>query len=179
MQTRFYRLPAAVRALIIGVLSSAAIFGVMSYLSFSGSASDTHLPLIGRLLIATIAGMLAGAVGVVLGDQRMRRTYGSIDQALTYSRALRTGELPTQIEPAEWQGWLATSRQSNKWALTGIGVFALLAVLQSLEHDWMSTAMFALFAIFEAAAMFLMRRRIARLKAAVRQRAEEQSLGLP
>jgi hypothetical protein len=173
MQTWFYRLPATVRALVIGGLSSAAIFGVMSLYT----DSDTRESVIGRLVVSTIVGMLSGAVGVVWGDRRMQRVFGSTEQALTYTRAFRTGELPADIDPAAWQRWLAISRQSARWTPAGVGVFAVLAVLQSLNHEWRLAAMFALLALWEAALMLVLRRRIARLAAAVGQHASGQSLG--
>jgi len=177
MQTWFYRLPATARALVIGVLSSAAIFGVMSLYSDSGPWGDTRESVIGRLVMSTIVGMLTGAVGVVWGDRRMDRLYGSTEQALTYTRALRTGELPGQIDPVAWQRWLVVSRQANRWAPASVGVFVVLAVLQSLSHEWTPAAVFALLAIWEAAVVLVLRRRVARLAAAVGQRAAEQSLG--
>jgi len=170
MQTWFYRLPAAVRALIIGVLSAAAIFGVMSLYTVSAPWGDTRESVIARLVVSTIAGMLTGAVGVVLGGQRMHRIYGSTDQAIRYSRALRSGELPTDIEPATWQRWLAASSQSNRWAPSAVGVFAVLAVLHSLDHKSMLAALFALFATWQAVVALVLRRRIARLTAAVGRR---------
>jgi hypothetical protein len=179
MQSWFYRLPALARALVIGVLSSAAIFGVMSLYTDSAGWGDTRESVIARLVVSTIVGMLTGAVGVVWGDRRMHRIYGSTGQALTYSRALRTGKLPEEIDPAAWQRWLAVSSQSSRWAPASVGVFAVLAVLQSLNHEWTLAAGFALLAIWEAAVVLVLRRRIARLAAAVGQRAAEQSLGLP
>jgi len=53
-----------------------------------------------RAVMAAIIGVVFGVIGVVLGDQRIRRVYGSIEQAITYSQALRTGQLPADIEPA-------------------------------------------------------------------------------
>jgi hypothetical protein len=117
--------------------------------------------------------MLTGVLGVVLGDQRMHRVYGSTQQAIGYSRALRTGELPTDIEPATWQGWLSVSRQSNRWAPAAVGVFAVLAVLQSVNHQWVLAALFVVFAIWQAAVALLLRRRIARLAAAVNRQAPQ------
>jgi hypothetical protein len=179
MQTWFYRLPATARALVIGVVSSAAIFAVMSLYNDSATWGDTSESVIGRLVKSTIVGILTGAVGVVWGDRRMQRLFGSTEQALTYTRALRSGELPAQIDPAAWQRWLAVSRQSARWAPAGVGVFTVVAVLQSLDHEWTLAAVFALISIWEAAVVLVLRRRIARLSAAVGQRAAEQSLGLP
>ncbi|HKP39858.1 hypothetical protein [Mycobacterium sp.] len=171
MQTWFYRLPAAARAPITGVLSAAAIFGVMSLYTVSAPWGDTGESVTARIVVSMIAGMLTGVIGVVLGDQRMHRIYGSTDDALRYKRALRTGELPAEIEPAVWQGWLAVSSQSNRWAPAAVGVFAVLAVLQGLDHQWMLAALFALLAIWQSAVALVLRRRIARLTAAVGQRA--------
>jgi hypothetical protein len=152
---------------------------VMSLYNDSAGWGATRESVIGRLVVSTIVGMVTGAVGVVWGDRRMHRLFGSTEQALTYTRALRTGELPGEIDPAAWQRWLAVSRQANRWAPAGVGVFAVLAVLQSLGHEWTLTAVFALLSIWEAAVVLVLRRRIARLAAAVGQRAAEQSLGLP
>jgi hypothetical protein len=153
------------------VLSSAAIFGVMSLYTVSAPWGDARESVIARLVVSTIAGTLTGVVGVVLGDQRMHRSYGSTEQAIGYSRALRTGELPMEIEPAAWQAWLAVSRQSNRWAPSAVGVFAVLAALQSLDHKWVLAALFVVFAIWQSAVALVLRRRIARLAAAVGQRA--------
>ena len=60
--------------------------------------------------------MTSGVLGVVLGDRRMHRIYGSTEQAIGYSRALRTGELPTESEPAAWQGWLAVRLLFSRYA---------------------------------------------------------------
>src|ERR1700742_3238574 len=161
MQAWFYRLPATARALVTGVLSSAAIFGVMSLYTESAPWGDTRESVIARLVVSTIAGMLTGVLGVVLGDQRMHRVYGSPTQAIRYSRALRTGDLPIEIEPAAWQGWLAISRQSNRWAPAAVGVFAVIAALQCIGHQWVLAALFVAFAIWQAAVALLLRRRIA------------------
>jgi hypothetical protein len=171
MHIFFYRLPAVARALITGVLSSAAIFGVMTLYTVTAPWGDTRESVIARLVVSTIAGMLTGVLGVVLGDQRMRRVYGSTTQAISYACALRTGELPPQIEPAAWQGWLAVSHQSNRWAPAAVGVFALLAVLEALDHNWAPAALLLVIAIWQSAVALLLRRRIARLAAAVGRRA--------
>ena len=173
MSTWFYRLPAAARALITGVLSAAPIFGVLSLYT----EADTQQSVIARLVVSTIAGLLTGVLGVVFGDQRIRRVYGSADQALEYQHALRTGELPTEIDPAVWQGWLAVTTQANRWAPATVGTFAVLAVLQLIGHEWMLAALMALFALWQSALALVVRRRIARLSAAIGRR--EQSLGLP
>ncbi|MGX9788848.1 hypothetical protein [Mycobacterium sp. MMS18-G62] len=170
MQTWFYRLPATARALITGVLSAAAIFGVMSLYAVSAPWGDTSDSIIARAVVSTIAGMITGVVGVVLGDQRMHRVYGSTDDALRYKRALRTGELPAEIEPAAWHGWLGVSSQSNRWAPAAVGVFAVLAVLQGLNHQWILAALFALLAIWQSVVALVLRHRISRLTAAVGQR---------
>jgi hypothetical protein len=171
MQIFFYRLPAAARALITGVLSSAAIFGVMTLYTVSAPWGDTRESVIARLVVSTIAGMLTGVLGVVLGDQRMHRVFGSTTQAIGYSRALRTGELPPHIEPAAWQGWLAVSRQSNRWAPAAVGVFVLLAVLQGRDRNWAPAVLLLVIAIWQSTVALVLRRRIARLAAAVGRRA--------
>ena len=179
MQTWFDGLPAAARALFIGLLSSAAIFGMLSLYAFADVLGESHESVVGRLVLSTIIGLLTGVVGVVFGDQRMRRVYGSTDRARTYSRALRSGELPAQIDPAAWQRWLAVSAKTNRWAPASVAMFMVFGLLQGLGKNWFLVALFGAFAIWQAAVALVMRRRIARLTAAVRRRAEEQSLGLP
>ncbi len=174
MQTWFYRLPATARALITGVLSATAIFGVMSLYTVTAPWGDTRESVVARLVVSTIAGMLTGVLGVALGDQRMHRIYGSTEHAIRYSRALRTGELPTEIAPLAWQGWLTASRQSNRWAPTAVGLFVALAGLQSLDHRWAMAALFVVFAMWQSVVALVLRRRIARLEAAVGQRVAAQ-----
>jgi phosphate/sulfate permease len=177
MRTWFYRLPAAARALITGVLSAAAMFGVVSLYTVAAPWGDSQQSVVARLVVSTIAGLLIGVLGVVFGDRRIRRVYGSADRALEYQHALRTGELPGEIDPAVWQGWLTVSSQANRWAPATVGTFAVLAVLQLIGHEWMLAALMALFAIWQLAVALVVRRRIARLSAAIGRR--QQSLGLP
>jgi hypothetical protein len=177
MRTWFYQLPAAARALITGMLSAAVLFGVMSLDTVAAPWGDSHHSVIARLVVSTIAGLLTGVLGVVFGDQRIRRVYGSADRALEYQRALRTGELPTEIDPTAWQRWLAVSSQANRWAPATVGTFAVLAVLELIGHLWMLAALMAVFAIWQSALALVLRRRIARLSEAIGRR--QQSLGLP
>jgi hypothetical protein len=171
MQTWFYRLPSVVRALTTGVFSAVAIFGVMSLYAVTEPWGNPGQSVIARLVVSTIAGMLAGVLGVVLGDQRTRRIYGSTERAISYLRALRTGRLPTDIDPGTWRRWLDASRQSVKWAPAAVGVFAVLAALQSLERQWAVMCLFAFFAVWQLVVSLVQRRRIARLATAVDRRA--------
>ena len=167
MQTWFYRLPSAVRALTSGAFSAVAIFGVMSLYTVTEPWGNTGQSVIARLVVSTLAGMTAGVLGVVLGDQRTRRLYGSTEQAITYLRALRTGRLPSGIEPGTWRRWLDASRQSVKWAPAAVGVFAVLAGLQSLERQWAVMCLFALLSVWQLVVTLVQRRRISRLATAV------------
>jgi hypothetical protein len=170
MQNWFYRLPPAVRALTTGVLSAVALFGVLSIYSVSEWGSAAH-SVVARLVVSTIAGLLSGVLGVVAGDRRTVRIYGSTEQAITYLQALRTGRLPTAIDPGAWRRWLDASRQSLKWALVGVVVFAVLAGLQSLERQWAVVSLLAVLALWQLAATLMQRRRISRLATAVDGRA--------
>jgi hypothetical protein len=170
MQNWFLRLPSAVRALTTGVLSAVAIFGVLTVYSVteSGSAGQS---VVARLVMSTIAGLLSGVFGVMAGDRRARRIYGSTEQAITYLQALRTGRLPAAIDPGAWRRWLDASRQSLKWAAVGVGVFAVLAGLQSLERQWAVVSLLAVVALWQLAVTLMQRRRISRLATAVDGRA--------
>ena len=167
MQTWFYRLPSTVRALTSGALSAAAIFGVMSLYSVTEPWGYTGQSVTARLVVSIIAGMTGGVLGVVLGDQRTRRIYGSTEQAIAYLRALRTGQLPADIEPGTWHRWLDASRQSVKWAPAAVGVFAVLAVLQGLDRQWAVMSLFVVLALWQSVVTLVQRRRISRLATAV------------
>jgi hypothetical protein len=120
--------------------------------------------------VSIIAGILTGVLSVAVGDRRIRDTYGSVEQAIAYSRALRTGELPEQIEPDRWRGFLLASVKSNRWAPAAVGVFAVLAVLQSIDRQWPLVALFCAIAIGQTASALVLRRRIARLRDAIDRR---------
>jgi hypothetical protein len=179
MQTWFYRLPTAARMLITGLLAFAGVFGVMSLYTHPTSWGDTRESIVARLVVSTIVGAITGVVGVVLGDQRMTKVFGGTSQALAYSRALRTGELPADIDPVAWRRWLAISNRANRWAPASVALFVGLAALQVVGHEARMAALFVVFAVWQSAIAVVMRRRISRLAAAVDQRASEQNLGLP
>jgi hypothetical protein len=169
MQTWFYRLPPAARALITAAWASAAMFGVTQLYALDASSDMSHNWLVAQLVGAAVAGVVCGVSGVVLGDRRIRRVYGSTEQAITYSRALRTGQLPTDIEPAAWQRWLDASRQSMRSTPLGVATYAALAVLNSLENRW-AAAVLAVLAIWFFVYGRVLRRRILRLATAIDQR---------
>jgi hypothetical protein len=170
MQAWFYRLPSAVRALTTGMFSAVAIFGVMSLYAVTEPWGNAGESVTARLVVSTVAGMLGGVLGVVLGDRRTRRIYGSTEQAIAYLRALRTGRLPAAIEPGTWRRWLDASRQSVKWAPAAVCTFAVLAGLQSVDRQWAVMLLFALLAAWQLVVTLVLRRRIARLATAVERR---------
>jgi C4-dicarboxylate-specific signal transduction histidine kinase len=106
----------------------------------------------------------------LLGDQRIRRVYGSTEQAITYARALRTGQLPADIEPAAWQRWLDVSRQSVRSTPVTVTLFAALALLNSVYHLWALVALLAVAAVWSLGYGLVLRRRILRLATAIDQR---------
>jgi hypothetical protein len=170
MQNWFYRLSPAARALMTGVFSAVAIFGVLTVYDVAEWSSASH-SVAARLVVSTIAGLLSGVLGVMAGDRRARRIYGSTEQAITYMQALRTGRLPAAIDPGAWRRWLDASRQSLKWAMVGVGVFAVLAGLQSLERQWAVVSLLTVVAFWQLAATLMQRHRISRLATAVDGRA--------
>jgi uncharacterized membrane protein YoaK (UPF0700 family) len=169
MRTWFYRLPPAARALSTAAWAFAAMFGVTQLYALDASSDMSHNWLVARLVVTAVAGVVCGVSGVVLGDRRTRRVYGSTEQAITYSRALRTGQLPTDIEPAAWQRWLDASRQSMRWTPLAVATYAALAVLNSLENRW-AAALLAVLAIWFFVYGRVLRRRILRLATAIDQR---------
>ena len=170
MQTCYYRLPSATRALITAALVFAATFGVAQLYALDPSSDIFPNSVTGRLVMSAAAGVFGGLAGVVLSDQRIRRIYGSAEQAITYSRALRTGQLPSDIDPGLWQRWLDVSRQSIGWTPVSVAVYAGLALLQSVFHQWAPALVFALLAAWAVATGQVMRRRVLKLATAVSQR---------
>jgi hypothetical protein len=171
MQTWLYRLPQPVRAFITAVWVFTALFGTWEFAALDTTSDMTHDSIGVRLVVAAVAGLLAGFIGVAAGDRRLRRIYGSTDQAITYARVLRTGHLPTGIEPAAWQRWLEVSKQSMRWTPVTVAVLAVLAVLNALDHQWALPALLAAFAMWFFVYQRVLRRRIARLATAIDQRA--------
>ena len=136
----------------------------MTRVDFSASA-------IVQAELSAAVGLIVGVVAVVLGEQRVRRVFGSFEQGNAYSRALRTGELPAHIAPAVWRGWLSVSRQSMRWTPILIAVFAVCVVLQVLTHEWAHAVVFGVLVIWFAILWRVQKGRISRLTVAVEQRA--------
>jgi hypothetical protein len=172
MQTWFNRQPQAARAIITAAWVFAAIFGVTQLYALDARSDMFYHSVIARLVVAAVSGLLVGVIAVVSGDRRIRRIYGSTEQAIAYSSALRTGQLPTDIQPAAWQRWLDVSHRSYRWTPWAVPAYAVLAGVQSLGHHQLLASLFALLAIWLLAVRKVMHRRIARLATAVAQRAE-------
>ena len=147
-----------------------ALFGVTQLAALETSSAMFPDSVAARAVMAAIVGAVLGVVAVVLGDQRIRRVYGSTEQAITYSRALRTGQLPSDIEPAAWRRWLDVSRQSMKWTPVTVTLFAVLALMNSLDRQWALVAMLAILAAWFIGYGLVLHRRILRLATAVDQR---------
>ena len=52
----------------------------------------------------------SGGSHLVIGDPSTRRRGGAVEPLIEYERAVRTGELPAQLEPELWRRWLRMSR---------------------------------------------------------------------
>jgi hypothetical protein len=170
MQTWLYKLPRAARAAITGAWIFVALFGVTQLAALQASSAVFPSSVAARAVMAAIAGVVFGVIGVVLGDQRIRRVYGSTEQAIMYLQALRTGQLPTDIEPAAWQRWLDVSRQSVRWTPVTVTLFAGLALLNSLSRQWALVALLVMAAVWSLGYGLVLRRRILRLATAIDQR---------
>jgi hypothetical protein len=173
----FYRLPAAARI----VISAALFFGLLLLMTLLNAVDDhwhgDHGSLTWWLVFAAAGGLLFGILNVVLGDRRIRRIFGSTEQAVEYGRALRTGELPEHIEPDVWFFWLNISRQSNRWTPWGVSLFVVVAVGQSMAHAWAYAAAFTLLVIWLLVSWWVKRGRILRLATALAQRAAATAVG--
>jgi hypothetical protein len=171
MEMWFDRLPRAARIGVTGAVMFVAIFGVMQLQAFDAGGSFSVSALIVRAVLSAAFGLAGGVVAVVLGEQRVRRTFGSLECGNAYSRAVRTGELPAHIDPAAWRGWLGVSRQSLRWTPICVVVMAVIAVLQVLTHQWADAVVVGLLVIWFVIVWRVQKRRISRLTVAVEQRA--------
>jgi hypothetical protein len=94
---------------------------------------------------------LASALGESV-EPTLRNTSGSVQQLIAYDRALRTGELPTYVEPDVWRSWLRSSRRTLGmpllWAcfFGAVGVSSILTD-QSAYH-WVTAFLFQLLGIW-------------------------------
>ena len=167
----FDRLPRAARIAVTGALMFVAIFGVMQLQALDAGGSFSASALIVRAVFSAAFGLAGGVVAVVLGEQRVRRTFGSLECGNAYSRALRTGELPAHIDPVVWRGWLGVSRQSLRWTPICVAVIAVIAVLQVLTHRWADAVVVGLLVIWFVIVWRVQKGRISRLTVAVEQRA--------
>jgi hypothetical protein len=170
MQTWLYKLPPAARAVITGAWMFVVLFGVTQLAAIESGSAMFSNSVAARAVMAAIAGVVFGVIGVVLGDQRIRRVYGSTEQAIMYSQALRTGQLPTDIEPAAWRRWLDVSRQSMRWTPVTVTLFAALALLNNLGRQWALVALLVIAAVWSLGYGLVLRRRILRLATAIDQR---------
>ena len=129
----------------------------------------------------------AALVGVVfaivmLGDPRLRRGGGSAEQVAAYDRALRSGQLPPDIEPDVWRGWLRRGLRSEGnlrvlriCFLTAVGVSAILT--HPTVYRWVIASLYELLAMRFIITWPAVRARYARLAAEVEQRATRQTWG--
>jgi hypothetical protein len=129
----------------------------------------------------------AALVGVVfaivmLGDPRLRRGGGSAEQVAAYDRALRSGQLPADIEPDVWRGWLRRGLRSERnlrvlriCFLTAVGVSAILT--HPTVYRWVIASLYELLAMRFIITWPAVRARYARLAAEVEQRATRQIWG--
>lgn len=170
MGTWFDRLPRAARIAVAGALMFVAVFGVLQLQAFDAGESFAASVLTFRAAVSAVIGLAGGVAAVVLGEQHVRRIFGSFEQGNAYSRALRTGELPAHIDPAVWRGWLGVSRQSLRWTPICVGVIAVIGVLQLVTREWADAVVFAVLAIWFVIVWRVQKERISRLTVAVEQR---------
>lgn len=147
---------------------------VVGTLAYSGDSETA-------LIAAVIASVFCGCfIPALIGD---RQTFGSAERFRGYKRALRTGELPDDAEPAVWRGWLDRSRKQNRSRLALAALIAIVAAISvlstvirwaltdlDLTNSSLLTALMALGAIAYFVHWHRQRRRIARLAAMIEQR---------
>jgi hypothetical protein len=166
--TIWYRMPAAVRIgahAAIG-LGAAALVAAIYYPA--GPASHAVL-------------VTAGVVGVMMvmaavwGERLLRRDFGSAAQYVEFAGALRSGELPADIEPAVWRGWLARGRQYNVQRIGAVAPLVVFGIVPALRVPTTAHLIIAVvlagLAVSTVVDWHIERRLIARLATAVEERA--------
>jgi hypothetical protein len=120
-----------------------------------------------------IACVAAAAITTVL-DERVQSNFGSAPRFNAYRQALRTGELPADIDVGEWQRWLRGSALRNATGFLLAGPFVLFGFMSSAfsptAFHWIPAAAFALLTVCGFAAMPRSNARIRRLTAKVKRR---------
>lgn len=166
-QETWFRMPLAVRIILGAAVGFSLAFGV-AYLDrlYNGDKGS----LVGLLAWAAFVGLVL-AIRMVVGNEGcLRRNIGSFDHYIAYTRALRTGEVPANIDPDVWRGRLSSSLRSNRmeslWA-SFLVVFAVLPSLIDQSAYWVTASLFGLLAIRNFVSWWLMRVRITRLAAEV------------
>jgi protein-S-isoprenylcysteine O-methyltransferase Ste14 len=139
-------------------------------------------PRIMRLEWAAGLAVLIALAFVVLGQERdLRRNFASLDQYTEYSQAVRTEDMPTNIEPDVWRRRLKTNRRSNLLRLlcacflVGVGLASLLT--DQSVYRWMTASLFQLVAIWFLVKWWDTREALAALAAQVERHANRQSWG--
>jgi hypothetical protein len=171
METWFYRLPRAARIAVNGALVFVAFFGAMQLETLDAGGRFSGSALIYHAVLSAAVGLIGGVVAVVLGEQRVRRIFGSFEQGNAYRRALRTGELPAHIDPAVWRGWLSVSQRAMRWWPISIVSFAVIGVLEVLTYLWAHAVVFGVLVIWYGIWWRVQQGQISRLTLAVEQRA--------
>jgi hypothetical protein len=139
-------------------------------------------PRIMRLEWAAGLAALMALAFVVLGQERdLRRNFASLEQYDEYSQAVRTEDMPANIEPDVWRRRLKTNRRSNLLRLlcagflVGVGLASL--VTDQSVYRWMTASLFQLVAIWLLVKWWDTREALASLAAQVERHANRQSWG--
>lgn len=109
--------------------------------------------------IRPVPGLLGGFLGGYLGVRLQRRRLGGRERMREYDRAMRTGRLPDDVDPAVWRPLLErelhTQQRGMRVTTCGVSlVFAVAWVLVAVLHDidpvwWLvAAAAIALFAVW-------------------------------
>jgi hypothetical protein len=168
---KFYRLSLAAR---VAIAAAVTFFVLLAYrelldLWFFGIFQWFWM------VPAAVVALLVAVVTVVV-DRRLRRNFGSIEQYIGYSNALRTGVPPMQIDRDVWRRWLHYSRRQTRllaWAAVLIAVFVVLPNLHyrpGRPYHWVVASVYGSLAVLMLVSWRLRRARISRLAAAVEQR---------
>jgi hypothetical protein len=180
-EVAYFPTPRATRVLV-----TAAMGFTVAFLALVLADLDAVVHGDSRMVHLELAALWAAPMGLAWGiaesmEPTLRGTRGSIEVLIEYDRALRTGELPTCVEPDVWRVWLRSSRRTLGmpllWAcfFGAVGVSSILT--DQLGYHWVTAFLFQLLAVWMLLGWWGKRANITQLAADVERYAVRQTWG--
>jgi hypothetical protein len=148
----YFRTPRAMRALVTAAMGfTVALVALLMADLESVIFGDSRLVHLEWAAFCAAPMGLASALAESV-EPTLRNTSGSVEQLIAYDRGLRTGELPTYVEPDVWRSWLRSSRRTLGMPLLWACFFGAAGVSSILTdqsgYHWVTAFLFQLLAIW-------------------------------